>query len=286
MTSRKVLELTITLGGGTFGEDVGDTVTLSGFRMFADVLTPGGDSMGQCMLRVFGLRNDLMNKLTTIGQVNTAIRAKNSILLAAGEEGGVMNTVFQGTILDAWGDYNASPDVAFNISAFAGLDTAVKPVDATSYRGSTDVATILSDIAKNEMGLTFENNGVDARLSSPYLHGTALSKLRAVAQAADIAWAIERGALVIWTRANGRTVTAPTVSPDTGMVGYPSLSSKGMTVRMLFNPDIRLGGNINVQSAILMACGAWRVFNLTHSLSCEMPDGPWFSTVEAYNVGQ
>lgn len=282
----KALELTITLGSGTFGEDVGDTVTLSGFRMLAEIGTPGGDSMGQCTLRVFGLRNDLMNKLTTIGPVNTAIRAKNAISLAAGEDDGPMNIAFQGTIIDAWADYNASPDVAFNIVAFAGLDAALKPVDATSYKGSTDVATILSEIAQNEMNLAFENHGVDAKLSSPYLHGGALSKLRAVAQASDICWSIERGTLVIWTRQDGRKTAAPTVSPDTGMVGYPSLSSKGMTVRMLYNPDIRIGGDINVQSAILMACGSWRVYNLSHSLSCLVPDGPWFSTVDAYNVGQ
>lgn len=286
MTTKKVLELTVMLGSGTFGEDVGDTVTLSGFRMLADAMSPGGDSMGACQIRVFGLSNDLMNKLTTIGQVNTAIRAKNSILLAAGEKDGVLSTVFQGTILDAWADYNSSPEVAFNIIAYAGLDAAVKPVNATSYKGPTDVATILSDLAQNEMGLAFEGNGVDVKLSSPYLHGTALDKVRAITRAADVGWTIDRGTLAIWPRIGSRQGTIPLISPDTGMVGYPSLSSKGMTVRMLYNENIRFGGDIQVQSAIPMACGKWHVFNLSHSLSCEMPDGPWFTTVEVSIVGQ
>jgi hypothetical protein len=285
MIKRKVIELTITLGSGTFGEDVGDTVTLSGFRVMVDVANPGGDSMGRCQLRVFGLRNDLMNKLTTIGQINVAIRAKNTVLIAAGEDGDALSSVFQGVILDAWADYNSAPDVAFNIIAFAGLDAAVKPVGATSYKGVTDVAEIISDLAQNEMGLTFENNGVDAKLSSPYLHGTALSKVRAVAEAADILWSIDRGVLAIWPRSGGRAGTVPMISPGSGMVGYPSLSSKGMAVKMLFNPNVRLGGDVEIKSSIPMACGTWRVFNVSHNLSCEIPGGPWFTLIETYHVG-
>ncbi len=280
----KVLDLTITLGSGTFGEDVGDTVTLSGFRMMADCINPGGDSMGQCMIRVFGLRNDVMNKLTTIGSVNTAIKAKNSILLAAGDAVNGMDTVFSGTIFDAWADYNSSPDVAFNILAYSGLDASVKPVGAISYKGPTDVAQILENIATVEMGIGFENSGVDVKLSSPYLSGTALAKVRCVAQAAQIEYSIEDNTLFIWPSSSARQGTTPLVSPDTGMVGYPTLSSKGMTVKMLYNSKIKLGQDIEVQSSIPMACGMWRVYSLAHSLSSEMADGPWFTTAETYNV--
>lgn len=286
MMQKKALELTITLGTGAFGENVGDTVTLSGFRMTADATNPGGDSMGRCHIRVFGLRNDVMNKLTTIGSINTAIKAKNAIMLAAGDDASGMNSVFSGTILDAWADYNSAPDVAFNIVAFAGLAAAVKPVGATSYKGSTDVAAIIQDLAVNEMGLAFENNGVDAKLSSPYLSGTALTKVRSVAQAADILWAIDRDVLAIWPQSGARKGTTPLISPDTGMVGYPSLSSKGMTVKMMFNPTVNLGCDVEVQSSVPMACGKWRVFNVAHNLSSEMLDGPWFTTADLYNVGQ
>lgn len=286
MITKKALELTITLGSGAFGETVGDTVTLSGFRMTADLANPGGDSMGVCQLRVYGLREEVMNKLTTIGPINTAIKAKNGVLLAAGDAVNGMTSIFKGTIFDAWADYNSSPDVAFNIIAYAGLAAAVKPVGATSYRGATDVATIMQDLATNEMGLQFQNNGVVAKLSNPYLSGTALSKVRSVAQAAAVMWEIENDTLIIWPQTGSRVGTAPLVSPDTGLVGYPSLSSKGMTVKMLFNPSVKVGGDVEVKSSIPMSCGTWRVFNVTHNLSSEMPNGPWFTTADTYNVKQ
>ena len=283
--SKKILSLTITLGSGTFGEDVGDTVTLTGFRMTADAVNPGGDSMGRCQIRVFGLRADVMNKLTTIGSVNTAIKAKNGILLAAGDDDG-MSSVFSGTILDAWADYNAAPDVAFNIIAYSGLSAAVKPVGATSYKGAADVADILADIAANQMGLAFENNGVSAKLVNPYLAGTALDKIRSCARAAKVLWSIEHDTLFIWPADGSRAGDVPKVSFSTGMVGYPSLSSKGMTVKMLYNPNIKLGGDIDVDSEIPMSRGKWRVFNVSHNLSSEIAGGPWFTTADTYNAGQ
>jgi hypothetical protein len=281
--TKKVLSLTITLGTGTFGEDVGDTVTLTGFRMTANAKHPGGDSMGMCQIRVFGLLEDVMNKLTTIGAVNRAIRTKNAVLLAAGDEVNGMQSVFQGTIFDAWADYNSAPDVAFNILAYAGLDAAVKPVDASSFKGSVAVVDIMSGFAV-DMSLTFENAGVDVKLSNPYFPGTTLSKVRACAQAADILWSIDRGVLAIWPRTQSRAGSVPQISSDTGMVGYPALSSKGMTVKMLFNWNIKLGGDVAIVSSIPMANGTWRVFNLEHDLSCEMPDGPWFTNMDCYNV--
>lgn len=284
MTTRKSIELTITLGTGTFGEDVGDTVTLSGFRVTVDVSQPGGDSMGMCQVRVYGLRADMMNRLTTIGPVNTAIKAKNSILIAAGDEGGAMNVVFSGTIFDAWADYNNAPDVPFNILGYAGLDSAVKPVNATSYKGSVDVATILQEIATGDMGLTFENNGVSVQLVNPYFSGSSLNKVRAIAAAANINWTIDRGVLAIWPDETARQGDTPNISPETGMVGYPALSSKGMTVRMLFNPHVTIGRDVQVQSAIPMACGKWRVFSVAHNLSCVAPDGPWFTIADVYNA--
>lgn len=278
--TKKRLEMTVTLGVGQFGADLGDTVTIGGARMLATLRNPGGESMGMCQLRVWGLRQETMNKLTTIGQINRAVRVKNTVSLAAGDDDAGMTIAFAGTIFDAWADYNSSPDVPFNIIAYAGLDVAVKPVNATSYRGAAGVATIMQALA-SEAGLAFENNGVDVVLSNPYFPGTTLEKIRRCARAAEINYTIDRGTLSIWS-AGGRAGQVPLISPETGMVGYPSLSSKGMTLRTLYNPKIELGRDVKVQSAIPMACGTWRVFDVSHDLSCELPDGPWFTTTEVY----
>jgi hypothetical protein len=236
--------------------------------------------MGAIQLRVLGLTKSMMNQLTVIGPINQ-VKPKNEVLLAAGDENG-MTSVFQGTIFSAWADYGGMPDVPFNIIAYAGLGLAVKPMNASSYPGTASVADIMSKIAANA-GLAFLNSGVATQLINPYFSGAALQQIKACARAAKINHKIEFGKLTIWPQ--GQAITGgevPLISPETGMVGYPALSSQGMTVKTLFVPNIILGGAIQVKSSLQMANGNFNVFNYVHNLSSEVPGGPWFTTIDCY----
>lgn len=277
--TQKKLELTIQLGTGTFGEQAGSTVTLAGLRMFADISSPCGESMGAAHIRVFGLTQSMMNQLTVIGPINQ-IKPKNQVQLAAGDTTG-MSVVFSGTIYTAWADYSSAPDVMFNIIAYIGGDIALKPVSALSYPGSASASDIMKTIAQNA-GLTFVNDGVSAQLANQYLPGTAWQQIKACAIAANINFKVEFGTLTIWPKTSAITASVPVISPDTGMVGYPALSSQGMTVKTTFNPNIVLGGQISVESSLPMATGTFNVFNYVHNLSSEAPGGPWFTTIDCY----
>lgn len=282
--SKKRIELTITLGEGEFGDSVGDTVTITNTRIYADLVNPGGDTMGAAQIRVYGISESLMNKLTTIGQINRAIRAKNTVAVAAGDADSGMKLAFVGVIVDAFADYNAQPDVPFIIQAYAGLDVAVKPVNATSYRGSTPVIQILVDLA-GEAGLTLDAEDPEVNLFNPYFPGATLNKIRDACRAAGLQYNIDRGNLQVWKSGKSLVGDKPRISAtDRTMIGYPSLSSKGLTVQCLFNPNIKIGGDVEIQSSIPMANGDWHVFNVSHNISSEAPGGPWDSKVEAYRV--
>lgn len=280
--TEKLIELTITLGTGNFGADLGDTVTISNARILADLEYAGGETMGEAKIRVYGMSQQLMNQLTTIGQINRAIRVKNTVSVAAGDVNG-MQLCFFGVIVDAYAEYNGAPDVPFVIEAAAGMDIAVKPVGATSYKGKVAVTQIMGDLA-TEAGLAFEPNNVDVSLVNPYFPGTTLNKIKACARAAGIEFVIDRGTLAIWTLGQSRQGEIPLISVDSGMVGYPTLSSKGMTLRSVFNFNIKFGADVEVQSSVQMANGQWHVFKVSHNISSQMPDGPWFSTIEVYRV--
>lgn len=276
--TQKKLDLTIQLGTGTFGEQVGSTVTLSGLRMFADIASPCGESMGAAHIRVHGLTQSMMNQLTVIGPINQ-LKPKNQVILSAGDAD-VMSTAFSGTIYTAWADYSAAPEVVFNIIAYIGMTLAMKPVNALSYPGSADVVKIMSTIAQNA-NLDFINDGVSGIiLSNQYLPGTAWQQIKACAAAAYINFKVENNALTIWPKDKSLSNGAPVISPDNGMVGYPALSSQGMTVKTLYNQNVVLGGNIKVESSLNVANGTFIVFNYTHSLSSEAPGGPWFTTID------
>lgn len=279
--SRKQLRADISLASGSFSQG-GNTVKLEGFRMSASLEHAGGYSDGVMDLTIYGLSSSIMNQLSTLGmQINLV--PKNPITLLAGENGN-LTTAFQGYIISAYADFNASPDVAFHISAHTLGAFAAAPAEPTSFKGSVDVATVMSGFA-SKMGMRFENSGVSSRLSNPYFSGSLRNQAQACVKAAGINWnSGEGGLLAIWPRSGTRGGQIPLIAPppDGSMIGYPTYTAYGIMLRNLYLPTVGLGQKVKVQSSVLET-GEWQVYMLAHEIECEMPNGKWETSIAAYN---
>ena len=275
---RRRLDVVFRLGTGTFTESGTNEVTLTGRRVSAAIVRAGASaqSMGQMQLRIFGMPLSLMNQLSITGAEPTTQPRNNLCTLLAGDDEAGMSIVYRGTIAEAAAEMQGAPDTAFGVTCFAMLFDQTAPVPPNSYRGGADVATILQGLA-TLTGLVFENNGVQAQLSNPYLHGTAREQIVQVVQAADIQWnGGDDGILAIWPRGGTRRGVVPLLSPQTGLVGYPSYSSLGVVAQALFNPNINFGALVKIESLLKPACGTWRVMQLEYALESETPNGAWF----------
>ena len=193
-----------------------------------------------------------------------------------------MSVVHQGTLDTAFGSFNGTPDVSFDGISHAGLIEAIRPVNARSYKGPTDAADVMADLA-NDIGVAFERNGVSVILQNPYFPGTAWEQIRRCADAARINYSLDRGILAIWARGGARQSKQDIrVAPDTGMVGYPVFNSQGISVRTLFNPDLVIGSVVDVDTTLTVAKGRWVVYGVNHTLESEVPNGQWFSDLYCY----
>lgn len=284
--TKKILEATISLAASGSNtqqpqfEGGGNTVTLSGLRMSAHISKAGGPSDSRMELTIYGMTESKMNQLSTLGmQINLV--PKNSVVLQAGDEEG-LSTVFQGYILSAYADFTASPQVSFKISAHTGLPDATIPTPVSSIKGSGDVATLLSGLAAT-MGLAFENSGVTAKLSNPYYTGSPKVQAQAIAKDAGISMIIDNGKLAIWPKNGSRNGQVPLISPETGMIGYPTYTAYGIMLKCLFNPSIGFGQKIKVESRLKPACGEWAIYGMDYDLECQVPKGKWEITLLAYN---
>jgi len=283
---KRLIETTISLapsGSNTQQpqfEGGGNTVTLSGLRTSCRVNKAGGPSDSTADITIYGMSESKMNQLSTLGvQINLV--PKNSIVVQAGDEDG-LSTVFQGYILSAYADHNASPQVAFRISAQTGLPDATVPTPVTSNQGSGDVAVMMADLA-GKMGLYFENNGVTAKLSNPYYPGSPKTQFDAIKRDANIEGTIDNGKLAIWPKNGSRGGAVPLISPETGMIGYPSYTAYGIALRSIFNPSIGFNGKIKVESRLQPACGEWVVYAMDYDLESLVPKGKWEISMMAYN---
>lgn len=277
-----------TAGPQSFGPDGSDAVTLNELRVIASVKNAGLPSQSTLTMQVYGMKLETMNKLATLGLVQQQLR-RNFVTVSAGEEGAPLSEIFRGTILQAWADFQNMPEVAFHVEAQVGAFDQVVNATPTSINGSADVVQLMKGFA-SQMSLSFENNGIsNSRIASPYLYGSPVEQAAAVARAAGINWFIDGNILAIWPHNGSRAGTIPLVSPDTGLVGYPNFASYGISLKTLFNPQIRANAEIKVVTSLenvatLNGNGIWTVYSLDHELESMSPHGGrWFSTMLCYN---
>ena len=231
-----------------------------------------------------------MNTVASIANISYAMNL-NSISILAGDAQNGMSLIFQGILQTAVIDFSASPQVGFNMTAYAGYGAAMTPIPPASFSGAANVVNIMQSLATTG-GLAFENNGVTGVLSNPYFPGTLLDQIKACARHANINFVIDptkgtNGTLAIWPKFGFRNNSpVPTISPRTGMVGYPIYSAAGIDIQAIFNPTFTFGGRVNVQSSLAPASREWTIYSLYHSIESLTPDGDWFTSAQCWSNAQ
>jgi len=279
--TEKLINVQFNMANGQF-EGGGNSYTARGLRCQVHIENTAGTSNSQAEIAIFGLPLSVMNQLSTVGTQAYKLY-KNSITVEAGDANG-MTMVFGGVITTAFVDAQGIPDVAFRVLASPGAFAAIQPVPALSIKGGADVAGMMGNLAK-QMGFAFENAGVNVKLSNPYFGGTAWWQAINLAKHAGIDMIVERNTMVIIPPGQTRNGDAVLVSKETGMVQYPSFNQANVLVRVLFNPNIKYGGAIQVQSTLTPANGKWKVSRLGYDLESMTPNGKWFMDIEGVVIG-
>lgn len=280
--NKKELKFIITLGTGSFGSSANNTITLEGYRAVVDIDKAGGMMMGTLRAQIFGISQGDINSITTL-QWKPKSFIHNTVQVFA-IDGAQETLIFTGNIINAWGNYQAMPDVFLMIQAQAAYFAQIKVAQPKSYKGSIDAVKIMSQLA-DDMHLIFENNGVTAQLSDQYLPNTALEQAKAVQQAAGFWMFIDNGVLAITPKNAGRLKPIPLISAQTGMVGYPTFDGVGVNFQTLFNPSVIFGGSIQIVTDVLQARGIWIATSIALRLESEKPGGAWFMTIRGTKSG-
>ena len=284
--TQKLLSFSFSMAAGTAGAAGGGNSanvstsqasgSASGLRASVHIEIVGGQSSGTAVAAIFGLPLSLMNQLTTLGtQINS--QGKNTVQIMAGDSDG-MTLVFSGNMWDCYMDGSAQPRVPLRFRAVSDGTLRLMPGTPTTVKGTADVATLMGQLAQN-MGLQFENNNVNVKISNPYLHGSWRIQAAQLAQHAGIQHLVDRGKLSIWNAGQSRQGDTPLIAKSTGMIAYPRFSSQQLIVSTLFLPTIECGQRFQVQSDITAACGQWETRMIVHDLESFVPKGKWETTL-------
>ena len=286
LQSRRI-RLTFRLTSGSFSrEGEPDTVTYDGARIQAQVSAMGGYEFAQCRLHVYGLAQDVMERLSIIQNGLFDIQ-RNTVLIEAGDQDGNLTAIFLGAMITAAPEYNGAPDVPFVIEAMSGVIGTLQTSQPRSWRGAVPVATIMQTLAE-ELGAALENNGVTATVTDMSLGGTTLEKVQNLAFASGTQfWYLpEISTLAIAPRGGGRNAEPVRIAPDSGLVGWPTrIQTGGVSFTTLFNPYVQHGAPVTLDTSVASCRGTWYISSMTHRLDSETPGGAWHTDYFATGFG-
>lgn len=275
--NKKELRFVITLGTGKFGSSQNNQIILQGFRASVDIDKAGGMQMSTLRAKIFGVRQQDMNSVTTL-QWKPGTVIPNTIEVFA-IDGDAQTLVYAGNIVNAWADYQNMPEVYLHVQAMSAFFNQLQAVSPRSFKGQVDVAGVMKQIAV-DMGYSFENNGVNVKLADIYLANTGLAQAQELAQMAGIGFYIDDKVFAITPIPNApRGAIIPQISPESGLVGYPTFDGVGVNFQTYFNPAVTFGGSVKLVTDVQQAAGEWVVTSLAHRLESEKPGGAWFSTI-------
>lgn len=286
LQSRRI-RLTFQLTSGSFNrEGEPDKVVYDYARVQTQISAMGGYEYAQCRLHVFGLAQDVMERLSIIQNGLFDIQ-KNYVTIEAGDRDGNLSVIFLGAMITAAPEYNGAPDVPFIVEAMSGVIGSLQPSQPRSWRGAVPVATIMQTLA-DELGATLENNGVTATVTDMSLGGTPLEKVQrlATASATQFWYLPEINTLAIAPRGSSRAATSIKISPETGLIGWPTrIQTGGVSFSTLFNPYVQHGCPVTLGTSVASCRGDWYISSMVHRLDSETPGGAWQTEYFATGFG-
>lgn len=305
-------------GNQTTSDLEGQTITLQGYRSECTIPNYGQTQGVEAQVSIYNLPDRLMRSLAgfggTMGVFNYAsvsasdIASANNVVslriftseqttksitpsaISRGAQGSgqMMTCVFMGSLMNCSVNMDTAPDpITFiNCSTLGSFNLC--PAKAISFKGAVDAAMIARQIA-TQMGYAFVNDGVTTILQNPYFYGNLTQQLFDLANQALFQVSVNLGRVTIWPM--GRALSSAgasgftTVNPATGLIGYPQLNGVGVVLRTIYNPSIRYGDKISVESIAPNVTGTYVVNAIVHHLSEDVPGGPWETEIQASRYG-
>lgn len=81
------------------------------------------------------------------------------------------------------------------------------------------------------------------------MYGNARNYLRQVSQNTGQTWSIQNEKITLISKTSFRPGTALVLTSKTGLIGTPQQTNEGVNVKCLLNPNIQIGGRINIAEA-------------------------------------
>ncbi|MDR1349688.1 MAG: hypothetical protein LBJ59_02695 [Zoogloeaceae bacterium] len=249
----------------------GMNVTATGTK-FANPL------QNECALTIDNLARETRDYLLTTVSPFNGKPGRKLLTLEAGRESWGTFAIFSGDITNA--TITQPPDIGMTLKARTGA--ASKGVLLARAHPTTTLSAIAKGIAKDlNLALVFE--AADKNIRNYSFSGAALQQVERLSEAGSVNAFVDDDRLVVKNRDEPLQHTTHVLSEDSGMIGVPEITERGVKVTLLLTPGVRLGGRLTLSSRMNPAlAGDYVIYKLEFNISSR--DTPFYWIAECKGI--
>jgi hypothetical protein len=184
--------------------------------------------------------------------------------VAAGRKSSGASTVFVGDIVSACA--SQPPDITVTIKS-ATCDHDKGNVVQRSQPGSASMRHIAGQVA-GDLGLSLNFQAPDKNIANYSFTGGALRQVDQLGMHGGCNCYVDDGSLVVKPAGKPLGGVAHVLDVDSGLVGIPEFTERGLRVKMFYDSHVKLGSGLQVRSKINPAAnGTYSVYKLGFDLA-------------------
>ena len=247
----------------------------------------GGGVWGQAKVSIFGVPLESMNKIARLW-LEVLTPTMNDAMEIDVWDGSNYVPFFRGVI--TWSAVNASgaPQVALEIEASDAMAAQLSIAPPYSQEGPVDLREAITTILKPAgLEVEFAQSLPAYPVQKVYAEGTAMQQAETLMrQFPELSYYINLQRFLV-RPVNGPLGGDPIpVNKNTGMIGYPTYSTSGVQLATLFDPRIRPGLALDIQTIFdFVNRTKWVAAVLQHTLQPNTPGGQWMTQIAAQSYG-
>lgn len=254
----------------------GEMRVFEGLAITANGSKVASDVQNTADVTILNLSKDVRNYILTETSPFNANRTPKKIVIEAGRVTTGTARMFVGEIVSA--SPTQPPDIGLQIKAQTGAFQKGK-VMARTGAAREKLSAIAKKVA-GDIGAMVEFEATDKQIANYAFSGAALKQVGYLAAAGGVDAFQDDEILVVKDAGKPRKNFTKIINANTGMIGIPEVTERGVRVQFLFDLDTNLGGAIDLTSELNPSLnGSYTIYKLDFELASR--DTPWYYTAEA-----
>lgn len=223
--------------------DKGNGKDLSQFHVQFNINQNDTQTPNNAFIRIYNMSDDTSKSIQ---------KEFTRVTLQAGYETGAFGIVFDGTIKQIRrGRINATDTYLDILAAEADLNLNFGVVNKTLAKGTkvSEQVQSYADAMDIPVGYTSYGVGNPQLIRGKVQYGMARDGMRDIARTTQTSWSVQNGKIQVIPLTGYAPGEAVKINSATGMIGLPEQTQEGISARVLLNPKIQIGTQVQIDNA-------------------------------------